>query len=245
MRAQRVKTAAGRSRDARHCARFMAGISRSGLIIRRLNLAGTLDWDPASPVVQFTNIALDGPNSRARASGRVLWNRSAEKSPGRLQQPEEIALSSARVDMGDVLAWFRAFHTGIADNLSVHGNAQVQAKFAGWPPHVVNAEAETDAIEVGAAGVPRSARLDPVTFRFVRGKAAAFAANLVGTFAGSRRRIPAGGVVPAHSSRLGCLALRRKSGPDARSGGRSKRPWLEHFARLGFVRPIRLRSAVD
>ncbi len=143
-----------------------------------LDLAGTLDWDPASPIVQFTNIALDAPNSRARASGRVLWNRSAEKSPGRLQQPDEIALSSARVDMGDLLAWIRAFHTGISDGLSVHGSAQVQAKFAGWPPHVVNAEAETDAIEVGATGVPRTARLDPVTFRFVRGKTATFAANL-------------------------------------------------------------------
>jgi AsmA family len=141
-----------------------------------LNLAGTLDWDPASPVVQFTNIALDAPNSRA--SGRILWNRSGEKSFGGLQQPDEIALSSARVDMGDVLAWIRAFHPGIADSLSVHGSAQVQAKFAAWPPHVVNAEAETDAIEVGATGVPRTARLDPVTFRFVRGKTATFAANL-------------------------------------------------------------------
>ncbi len=143
-----------------------------------LNLAGTLDWDPASPVVQFANIALDAPNSRARASGRILWNRSDEESPGRVQQPDEIALSSARVDMGDVLAWVRAFRMGIADNLSVHGSAQVQAKFAGWPPHVVNAEAETDAIEVGATGVPRTARLDPVTFRFARGKTATFAANL-------------------------------------------------------------------
>ncbi len=143
-----------------------------------LNLAGTLDWDPASPVVQFTNIALDAPNSRARASGRILWNRSGEKSPGSMQQPDEIALSSARVDMGDVVAWIRAFHAGIADNLSVHGSAQVQARFAGWPPHVINAEAETDAIEVGATGVPRTARLDPVTFRFVRGKTATFAVNL-------------------------------------------------------------------
>ena len=143
-----------------------------------LNLAGAIDWDPASPFVQFTNIALDAPNSRARASGRILWNRADEKSAGRLQQPAEIAVSSARVDMGDVLAWVRAFHTGIADNLSVHGSAQLQAKFAGWPPRIADAEAETDAVEVGAAGVPRTARLDPATFRFVRGKTAAFAANL-------------------------------------------------------------------
>jgi len=143
-----------------------------------LNLAGTLDWDPASPVVQFTNIALDAPNSRARASGRILWNRSGEESSERLQPPDEVALSSARIDMGDVLAWIRAFRTGITDSLSVHGSAQVQAKFAGWPPHVVNAEAAMDAIEVGVTGVPRTARLDPVTFRFVRGKAATFAADL-------------------------------------------------------------------
>ncbi|HXU18998.1 MAG TPA: AsmA-like C-terminal region-containing protein, partial [Verrucomicrobiae bacterium] len=143
-----------------------------------LNLAGTLDWDPASPFVQFTNIALDAPNSRARASGRILWNRSGEKSPGRLQPPDEIALSSARIDMRDVLAWIRAFHTGIADSLAVHGSAQVQAKFAGWPPHVVNAEAQTDAITVGTTGVSRTARLEPVTFKFVRGKTATLAANV-------------------------------------------------------------------
>ena len=143
-----------------------------------LNLAGAIDWDPVSPVVQFTNIALDAPNSRARASGRILWNRSGEKSTGRLQPPDEIALSSARVDMGDVLAWIRAFHTGITDSLSVHGSAQVQAKFAGWPPHVVNAETETAAVEIGTPGVSHTARLDPVTFKFVRGKTANFAANL-------------------------------------------------------------------
>ncbi len=143
-----------------------------------LNLAGTIDWDPTSPYVQFTDIALDAPNSRARASGRILWDRADEKSTERPQQPDEIALSSARVDMGDVLAWTRAFHIGIADSLSVHGSAQVQAKFAGWPPHIVNAEAETDAIHVGVTGVPRTARLDPVTFKFVRGKAATLVANL-------------------------------------------------------------------
>jgi hypothetical protein len=153
-----------------------------------LNLAGTIDWDPTSPFVQFTNIALDAPNSRARASGRILWDRADEKSAGRPQQPDEIALSSARVDMGDVLAWIRAFHTGIVDSLSVRGSAQVQAKFAGWPPRIANAEAETDAIEVGVTGVPRGARLDPVTFRFVRGKAATLAANV----AWGASRIPDG-----------------------------------------------------
>jgi hypothetical protein len=143
-----------------------------------LNLAGTIDWDPTSPFVQFTDIALDAPNSRARASGRILWDRADEKSAGHPQQPDEIALSSARVDMGDVLAWTRAFHLGIANSLSVHGSAQVQAKFAGWPPHIVNAEAETDSIQVGTTGVPRRARLDPLTFKFVRGKAATLVANL-------------------------------------------------------------------
>ncbi|HEY6905452.1 MAG TPA: AsmA family protein [Candidatus Acidoferrales bacterium] len=143
-----------------------------------LNLAGTIDWDPSSPFVQFTDIALDAPNSRARASGRILWDREDEKSAGRPQQPDEIALSSARADMGDVLAWIRAFHLGIADSLSVHGSAQVQAKFAGWPPHIVTAEAETDTIQIGAAGATHTARLDPVTFQFGRGKAATLAANL-------------------------------------------------------------------
>lgn len=143
-----------------------------------LNLAGTIDWDPASPFVQFTNIALDAPNSRARASGRILWDRADERSAGRPQQADEIALSPARVDMGDVLAWIRAFHVGIADSLSVRGNAQVQAKLAGWPLHVVSADAETDSIQVGAAGTPRAARLDPVSFRFVRGKTAVLAANI-------------------------------------------------------------------
>jgi hypothetical protein len=143
-----------------------------------LNLAGTIDWDPASPFVQFTDIALDAPNSRARASGRVLWNRGDGTSGERTQEPDEIAVSSARVDIGDLLAWVRAFHTGIADNLSVHGSAQMQAKLMGWPPHVVSAKAETDGIELGVTGVRRAARLDPVTFRFVRGKTAALAANL-------------------------------------------------------------------
>lgn len=143
-----------------------------------LNLAGTIDWDPTSPFVQFTDIALDAPNSRARASGRILWDRADEKSAGRTQQPDEITMSSARVDMGDVLAWIRAFHMGIADGLSVRGSAQVQAKLAGWPPRIVNAEAETDGIEMGVTGIPRGARLDPVTFRFARGKAATLAANV-------------------------------------------------------------------
>jgi hypothetical protein len=43
---------------------------------------------------------------------------------------------------------------------------------------VIDAEAETNGIEMTAAGAPRIARLNPVVFKFVRGKTATFAADL-------------------------------------------------------------------
>jgi uncharacterized protein involved in outer membrane biogenesis len=142
-----------------------------------VNLAGAIDWDPSSPVVELTDIALDAPNSRARGSGHILWNRGGKPAERHLP-PAEFAVSSARMDFSDLLAWVRAFHTGTADGLSAHGSARVQASLAGWPLHVLNAEVSTTGIDFGISGLRRSAHLDPVSFRYARGIPTALAASL-------------------------------------------------------------------
>ena len=142
-----------------------------------LNLAGAVDWDPASPFVQLTDIALEAPNSRARASGQILWNRDGIPAE-RHSPPAKIEVSAARVDAGDVLAWVRAFHTGIADGLSARGSARVQANLAGWPLRVLNAGASASSIDVGISGIRRTARIDPVGLWYVRGTPTDLAASL-------------------------------------------------------------------
>lgn len=133
-----------------------------------VNLIVRTDWHPAASSVDLTDVALEAPHSNARATGRISWYRAG--IPRALESsPVELTVSSAKIDFGDLLAWLRAFHPGVADSLSVGGLAEVRADLSGWPLQVVNTTLSSEGADVSGAGLRRPAHLGAVQLRYDRG----------------------------------------------------------------------------
>src|ERR1700691_3945754 len=58
-----------------------------------LNLVAQTKWNPASPEIDFTDIALEAPHSSAHASGHIRWNRAGSSAAGKFL-PVEFTTSS-------------------------------------------------------------------------------------------------------------------------------------------------------
>ena len=141
-----------------------------------LNVIAQLAWNPSMGYVDLDRATLEAPHSTARASGRIWWGRAPRRLfPGPF--PPGVSVSSV-VDFGDLLAWARAFHPGIADNLLVRGLAQVSGVVAGVPPRLVNASISSDRVDLSGAALREPARLSRLQFRYKNGMVSILPVNL-------------------------------------------------------------------
>ncbi|HKV05961.1 MAG TPA: AsmA-like C-terminal region-containing protein [Candidatus Acidoferrales bacterium] len=133
-----------------------------------VNLIVRTEWRPEASSVAVTDAALESPRSNAHASGSFAWSRPA---PGESQTspPVQVKISSAQVDLADLLAWLRAFRPGVAADASVRGLATVRGEISGWPPRIVDASVQSDGLALSGAGLRRPAHLGPVQLHYVRG----------------------------------------------------------------------------
>lgn len=133
-----------------------------------VNLVARLDWLPAAPYVDLSEVLLEAPHSHARLSGRLAWS-NAEIFPAPEPAAVQLVLSSSQLDMSDLLAWVRAFRPGVADDLAVRGWADAHATLSGWPLRWVDAQVSSEAVDFSAARLRSQAHLGPVRFRYTRG----------------------------------------------------------------------------
>lgn len=126
-----------------------------------VNLITHATWQPASSDLALSDVSLEAPHSNAHASGRISWSSVGEAASGRIP-PVQFDVSSSQIDTGDLLPWLRAFHAGVADNLSLRGLARVRAGFVGWPVRIVEATVSTDVVDLSGAGLRRPAHLAPI-----------------------------------------------------------------------------------
>jgi hypothetical protein len=156
-----------------------------------VNLFVRSEWHPAASSLDLQDVAFEAPHSNARASGRIFWNRAGVlRAPD--SAPVQLSVSSATIDGGDLLAWMRAFRSGVADSLSVRGLAEVRAEISGWPLRIVNATVSSEGVDVSGVGLRRPVRLEPIRVRYDRGFASFAPATLswraaAGTRGGSFR----------------------------------------------------------
>ena len=130
-----------------------------------LNVVAQTAWRPSVPYVELTQARIEGPHSKLNASGRFYWSREASASK-RTVPPPQVIFSSAQIDASDLLAWARAFHSGIADSLSVRGLALVDGTVAGWPPRPVHAELSSNGMEVSGAALLKPVRVGRFELRY-------------------------------------------------------------------------------
>ncbi len=98
-----------------------------------LNLIAKGILDPELARFDVVESSLETPRSSAQATGTISWNQpsASQDAPAPL-----LRIISSAINASDFLAWARAFHSGISDEISVRGFAKLDASLSGWPPRM-------------------------------------------------------------------------------------------------------------
>jgi hypothetical protein len=152
-----------------------------------LNLIAKGILDPDLARFDVVNSTLETPRSNAQASGSINWNQPTLVRDlghqGRSQDDvsqSTLRIVSSAIDANDLLAWARAFRSGISDEITLRGFAKLDASLAGWPPRIdqgtlwlgetdLTAKTLTVPVRLGSASLlydSRGASLSPVTIAF-------------------------------------------------------------------------------
>jgi hypothetical protein len=107
-------------------------------------------WRSGESRVALTSLAVEAPGSVVHASGALVWDHGFHP---------HIAFAPSDVAYSDLLAWYRAFRTGVDDDLSVEGWVRAEGTLDDWPPRLLDASLAS----AGARIVPR-ATLSPLLF---------------------------------------------------------------------------------
>lgn len=110
-----------------------------------LNLSAKARWNPLNASMEFEEATLEAPHSHAFGRAAISWDHSRAASKDQ-PSPFDVSLGSATIDLGDLLAWVRAFHAGVAADILLHGSARVSGSLRGWPPRI-----EVGTLEVSGA----------------------------------------------------------------------------------------------
>jgi hypothetical protein len=126
---------------------------------------------PLASGLDITEATIEAPHSWARADAHFAWPAAADSAlaaQGVAVSPAQFEITQSQVDLNDVLAWIRAFHSDVAAGVLLRGSASVRAEFSAWPLRLTSAAgAIANAILSGSAlRVP--ALLSQAQFRYDR-----------------------------------------------------------------------------
>jgi hypothetical protein len=99
-----------------------------------VNVTSKVYWNPATPVLVLRDATIEGPHSHADADMLLALSPPPGLVPNAL--PFSIDVPTSTIDLNDALAWLRAFHSDVADDISVHGFATLQIINWGWAPRI-------------------------------------------------------------------------------------------------------------
>ncbi len=148
-----------------------------------VNFIAKMRWYPLDSGLDFEDASLEAPHSHASVRAAISWE---DRRIPRAEQPPpfRVQVKSSAIDLGDLLAWLRAFHPGIADDVSLHGVLNASGLVAGWPLHLENVSienvglgdargesvrGENEAAELTAASLRFPVRLSEINLRYDRG----------------------------------------------------------------------------
>jgi AsmA-like C-terminal region/AsmA family len=138
---------------------FLTQLHRWNLPLRADNpslhflAAGRLDASGSR--LQLTDARIEAPHSSLAATGALDWThpgpafadlRVRASRPGKPPDSRsqvaaapagtQLHVISSAISLADVLDWARAFHSGVADGISLDGTGRLDALFDGWPPRL-------------------------------------------------------------------------------------------------------------
>src|SRR5262249_13894814 len=126
----------------------------------RLNVSVLGRVNVASGEVRATRVVVETAKSNLRGTARAVISRDPSW---------EIRADSAGVQASDVLAWFRAFHPGVDDSVSVEQYFTGTVTLRGWPFQLTNAAFSSEGGEARIAGLASALRIGPIEGGRLRG----------------------------------------------------------------------------
>lgn len=122
-------------------------------------------FDPAASRLDISRAAIETPHSSVQASGRLEWGVVNGNSRGGTSGLRLEILSSG-LDLNETLAWLRAFHAGVAEDLALAGWARLDASLRGWPPHIEDGSLSISQAELTGKELRAPLHLGPATIRY-------------------------------------------------------------------------------
>ncbi len=133
-----------------------------------INVIAQALWHPADSFLEFTDAAVEAPNSNVHANGRISWQ--TPPTPAKQHTPPvEIMVTPSQINFGDLLDWLRAFHPGVADAISARGSFVLNGEASGWPLQIVNANGFTEGVDFTGASLRAPVHLGRVQLRYGHG----------------------------------------------------------------------------
>jgi hypothetical protein len=123
-----------------------------------VNLTAKMHWNPMNPGIQFEEATLEAPHSNARVRAEISWDHRRVPLKDQVS-PFGVEVRSAVIDLGDLLAWVRAFHGGVADDISLRGHASLKGTLRGWPSQIEAGTLEIDGAELSGPRLRMPVRL--------------------------------------------------------------------------------------
>jgi hypothetical protein len=124
---------------------------------------------PLASGLDITEATIEAPHSWARADAHFVWPSEAETEfvpRNLLPTPAQFEITQSQLDLSDVLAWIRAFHSNVAPDVSLGGSASVRAGFSAWPLHLTSAAGAIANANLSGPALRLPARLSQAQFRY-------------------------------------------------------------------------------
>lgn len=129
---------------------------------------------PLASGLDITEATIEAPHSWARADAHFAWPSPAEPlvaphNASAAASPAQFEITQSQLDLSDVLAWIRAFHSDVAADVSLRGAASVRAGFSAWPLHLASGAGAIANAELTSARLRVPAHLSQALFRYDHG----------------------------------------------------------------------------
>lgn len=130
-----------------------------------VNLIAKVTYDPEQSGFDVVESVLETPRSNARATGVISWSHSAA-APAGVSSQSALQVVSDGINLNDALAWTRAFHSGVSDDLALQGFAKLDLTLGGWPPRIDAGALSIDRAQLTGKTLPVPVRMSAAALRY-------------------------------------------------------------------------------
>jgi hypothetical protein len=124
---------------------------------------------PLASGLDITEATIEAPHSWARADAHFVWPSATETEfvpRNLLPAPAQFEVTQSQLELSDVLAWIRAFHSNVVADVSLRGSASVHAAFSAWPLHLTSAAGAIANVNLSGPALRVPAHLSQAQFRY-------------------------------------------------------------------------------